>query len=210
MENIEAPVGRTAVMYHRPASDSYRFLFPVRSALIYILFLVIGLFVYRALEPVIGAFSCRTAENFCATVSARPTDISAWLRAATDMLTEEWLLFGLTFLFTFSYFCDFLTSVLLAYRALLLGIAFGYMEALMRRGACGAPLLSAFLIYEACLSALFLVFACRSAFLCARLCQGTSREWFLSVRLAAAHALRTLFCMCMLYALLSLCMYILS
>lgn len=210
METIGSPATRTAVMYRRPPFDGYRFLFPVRSALIYILFLVTGLFLYRALAPVIGVFSCRTAERFCAAVTSRPTDVSAWLHGATDVLLDEWILFGLAFLFTFSYFCDFLTSALLAYRALLLGIAFGYMEALLRRGACSAAFLTCFLIYEACLSALFLLFACRSAFLCARLRAEAPRAWLLSVRLAVSHALRTLFCMCIVYALMTVCMYILS
>lgn len=184
-------------------------LVPLRSALIFVLFFMVGLLIYPFLSPLLDTCRCLPAERFCGGIFTPVSSLSDLPGILSRMLAREWILFGLSFLATFSFFCGTLTALLVFFDALSLGLSVGYLDACMRAGACPPAVFTGFLLFEGIVSAFFLLYTCRCAFLSARLRRAERGRPFLSLRLSVGHLGRTLFNLLILCALGTVFVFIL-
>lgn len=180
----------TAATHRRHCSHSANIRFPFKSALIFLLFLLIGLFGYPLFSSVLLPQNCAVLRDFLTEIQGNFPDITQIHAALFACLKGETVLFALAFLFTFSYFCDFLLSLSLCYRAFLLGMAFSAADMLFKSGELSFYRLTLFICEQALFSALLLGYFTLSSALSHRLRDLRRRQIPLACLLSLGHILR--------------------
>ncbi len=180
-------------------------LLPLQTTALYILAFLVGLGGYR-LIGIAWPTPCPQRVVLFKTVMALPAFPAGDDRIILlSFLHQDATLYGLAYAFSFSYFCRTIQDILLVYRGITFGLAMGSMEALYRAGNISSGFFAGYLVLEALLSSLLLLYACRSTLL-ARHTQGLGgRHFFYVLRLAGGHLLRACF-----FLLLSLLVLIMS
>lgn len=196
--------------YRRKSAHTDAISLPIGSALLFVGFLMFGMYLYRMLSPVFSGMQCRIYEDFCTLAGLSGMSPAALCGAMTPPLRDEIVYLALSFLFSFSYFCRFLERLLLSLRALSLGAAFAHAIALFRAGMLNTRSLTCFLVLEAGFSAVFLLYACRAIYLSLTLRHLGHAHRPLMLALCLGHVLRTLLCAALLFAAAFLIPFILS
>ena len=165
----------TAVLspsFRRRRRCSRLFPFSTRSALLYMAFLALGMPLHRLLPTVFSSKNSIVLRNFLDAPAMFEGGYGEFALAFSACIKWETVLLALLFLFTYSYFCDFLVTLLLSYRAFTLGVALGAGEALFRSGGISVLKFTVFLCVQAMFSALLIGYASLACSLSHRL-----REW---------------------------------
>ena len=148
--------------YRRRSFSADYIQLPILSALNYLLFFVIGLFIFRIFSPVFPAAQCHLLNNFLLLAERDPAPLQQTFPFILHCLFPEILFFSLCFLFAFSYFCRTLQFFLLSYRAVTVGIAIAAGESLFRAGLIGTTVFTIFLALHILLSAMLLSLSCHA------------------------------------------------
>lgn len=129
---------------------------PIKSAVLYVLFLMLGIAIYRFLPVRLSPHSCTLLCNFLQITRPSGISFADVFHNLAVYIRPEIILLSLSFLFTYSYFCVFLHSLLLCYRSFVLGLAFGAAEELFRAGDLPFANFTVFICVQAMFSALLI------------------------------------------------------
>ena len=120
--------------------------------------------------------SCTLLGNFLQITRLSGISLADVFHELAGCIRPEIILLSLSFLFTYSYFCGFLHSLLLCYRSFVLGLAFGAAEELFRAGDLPFANFTVFICAQAMFSALLIGYTSLSVSLSSHLRKSGRRQ----------------------------------
>ena len=158
------------VAYTRSHSEEkIDFFFVMRSALLYLTFILAGILVHSLLEPFLQGRMCHTVDSFLSLTRFGFFDLPQYMSGLWMFLRADavWLI-GI-YVCAFSYLFPFLSNVFLASRGLSLGASLGYVAYALNHTILPPKIGACLIIKEAIVSAILLFALAHSMRLYSRL-----------------------------------------
>lgn len=141
----------------------------VRSALIYLSFVIAGIPVYSLLELFLRERSCFIVDSFLNLTSIHISNLPEYILGLYRCVKQDVLFLIVIYVCALSYLCTFFSNILLFLRGLSLGIALGYIVCALNSAALPLDVGTCLIMKEAVISAILLYAVFRSAKLSSRL-----------------------------------------
>lgn len=155
--------GRMVLSHSNGASRSWRFPGFVSSAVIFISFFIVGVVVYSLLSPVLSRARVPLADARLSLLTAVPTTAEGVFRLLLSVTKAEGIFLCLLFLFSFTFFAQFLTRILLILRAFCVASALCRLRDWTQAGVFPPQILCFLFVIEALTSTTLILYAAKAA-----------------------------------------------